>query len=70
MAGTSKALWATLNCTHFRFYSGGVRTTIALHCGWNISNMAAKAWLFGEFFFACFTSVGSYIAIYFTQISS
>ena len=23
--------------------TGGVRTTIALHCGWMISNMAAEA---------------------------
>ena len=50
--------------------SGGVRTTIALHCGWMISNMAAEAWLFGEFSYAFFKSMTSYIAFYFTQITS
>ena len=46
--------------------SGGVRTTIALHCGWMISNMAAEAWLFGEFSYAFCKSMTSYIAFYFT----
>ena len=46
--------------------TGGVRTTIALHCGWMISNMAAEAWLFGEFSYAFFKSMTSYIAFYFT----
>ena len=46
--------------------AGGVRTTIALHCGWMISNMAAEAWLFGEFSYAFFKSMKSYIAFYFT----
>ena len=50
----------------FRVMAGGVRTTIALHCGWMISNMAAEAWLFGEFSYAFFTSMTSYIAFYFT----
>ena len=46
--------------------AGDVRTTIALHCGWIISNMAAEAWLFGEFSYAFFKSMRSYIAFYFT----
>ena len=48
------------------WWPGGVRTTIALHCCWMISNMAAEAWLFGEFSYAFFKSMTSYIAFYFT----
>ena len=49
-----------------RVRPGGVRTTIALHCGWMISNMAAEAWLFGDFSYTFFKSMTSYIAFYFT----